>query len=69
MCVWEPEEAEDDAVKKKVDDKNALESYAYNMRNTLRDDKVASQLSDDDTAEVKEAINNTHRHGLTSWPR
>ncbi|KAJ6702347.1 SHOCK PROTEIN putative-RELATED [Salix koriyanagi] len=31
--------SEDEKVKKKVEAKNALENYAYNMRNTVRDDK------------------------------
>ena len=32
--------ADDEAQAKKVEAKNALENYAYNMRNTVRDDKV-----------------------------
>merc|ERR1712167_51593 len=32
--------AEDEEHKKKVEAKNSLENYAYNMRNTLNDDKV-----------------------------
>ncbi|KAJ8539236.1 hypothetical protein K7X08_013488 [Anisodus acutangulus] len=32
--------AEDEAMKKKVEAKNALENYAYNMRNTIRDGKL-----------------------------
>lgn len=32
--------ADDEALKKKVDAKNALENYAYNMRNTIREEKV-----------------------------
>ncbi len=30
---------------KRVEAKNGLENYAYNMRNTVRDDKVAAKLS------------------------
>ncbi|GJU34585.1 heat shock cognate 70 kDa protein [Tanacetum coccineum] len=36
--------AEDGEHKKKVEAKNALENYAYKMRNTINDDKVASHL-------------------------
>jgi heat shock protein 1/8 len=32
--------AEDEGHKKKIEAKNGLENYAYNMRNTIRDDKV-----------------------------
>ena len=32
--------AEDEEAVKKVEAKNALENYAYNMRNTIKDDKV-----------------------------
>jgi len=40
--------AEDEEVKKKVDAKNTLENYAYNMRNTIKDDKIASKLPAED---------------------
>merc|ERR1719376_1582748 len=36
--------SEDEEHKKKVESKNALENYAYNMRNTIKDDKIASKL-------------------------
>ena len=32
--------SEDEEHKKRVEAKNGLENYAYNMRNTIRDDKV-----------------------------
>ena len=31
---------EDEEHKKRIDAKNSLENYAFNMRNTIRDDKV-----------------------------
>lgn len=34
--------AEDEAARKKVEAKNGLENYAYNLRNTIRDEKVSS---------------------------
>ncbi|XP_078162657.1 heat shock cognate 70 kDa protein-like [Carex rostrata] len=36
---------EDLEYKKKVDARNALEKYAYNMRNSMRDSKIASKLN------------------------
>lgn len=35
---------EDEEHKKRIDAKNSLENYAFNMRNTIRDDKVNSVL-------------------------
>ena len=40
--------ADDEALKKKVEAKNSLENYVYNMRNTIREEKVAGQLSASD---------------------
>ena len=54
--------AEDEEHKKKVDAKNALENYAYNMRNTIKDDKIASKLGADDKKRIEEAID-----GAISW--
>ncbi|CAO2196998.1 unnamed protein product [Urochloa humidicola] len=54
--------AEDEEVKKKVDAKNSLENYAYNMRNTIKDDKIASKLSPDDKKKIEEAVD-----GAISW--
>ncbi|XP_040997541.1 heat shock 70 kDa protein-like [Juglans microcarpa x Juglans regia] len=49
--------AEDEEVKKKVDAKNALENYAYNMRNALRDEKIASRLDPADKEKIEKAVN------------
>lgn len=54
--------AEDEEVKKKVDAKNSLENYAYNMRNTVRDEKFAGKLDPAEKAKIEEAIN-----GAISW--
>ncbi|CAM0872519.1 unnamed protein product [Alopecurus aequalis] len=54
--------AEDEEHKKKVDSKNALENYAYNMRNTIKDDKIASKLPEADKNKIEEAID-----GAISW--
>lgn len=44
--------AEDEEARKRIDAKNALENYAFNMRNTIKDEKVrityaASKRRDD----------------------
>merc|ERR1712159_472726 len=53
--------AEDEEHKKKVEAKNGLENYAYNMKNTMNDENVGGKLDPDDkakiTAAVEEAIN------------
>lgn len=54
--------AEDEEVKKKVDAKNSLENYAYNMRNTVRDEKFAGKLDPAEKAKIEDAIN-----GAISW--
>ncbi|RYR76869.1 hypothetical protein Ahy_A01g001390 isoform J [Arachis hypogaea] len=48
--------AEDEEVKKKVEAKNSLENYAYNMRNTIRDEKIAGKLSADDKGKIEKAV-------------
>jgi heat shock protein 1/8 len=51
--------AEDEEVKKKVDAKNGLENYAYNMKNTIRDDKIAGQLNPSDKQAIEQAVEST----------
>ncbi|MBA0743646.1 hypothetical protein Gogos_006308, partial [Gossypium gossypioides] len=51
--------AEDEQVKKKVEAKNALENYAYNMRNTSKDDKIAGKLDPSDKGKMEKAIDET----------
>merc|ERR1719446_1885877 len=54
--------SEDEEHKKKVDAKNALENYAYNMRNTIQDDKVGGKIDADDKKKIEEAV-----EGAISW--
>nr|QWE91206.1 heat shock protein 70 [Placidida sp.] len=53
--------SEDEANRKRVEAKNQLENYAYQLRNTVRDEKVAGKLSEDDKKTIEtatdEAIN------------
>jgi heat shock 70kDa protein 1/2/6/8 len=51
--------AEDEEARKKVDAKNSLENYAYNMRNTIRDEKVAGKLSSEDKEKMEAKIKET----------
>ncbi|KAK4754249.1 hypothetical protein SAY87_002353 [Trapa incisa] len=48
--------SEDEEVKRKVESKNALENYAYNMRNTVNDSKIAAKLNAADKAKIEKAI-------------
>jgi len=52
--------AEDDAVKEKIAAKNGLESYAYQMKSTVEDEKMKDKISDEDkttiTDKCKEAL-------------
>ena len=48
--------AEDEEVKKKVEAKNNLENFAYNMRNTVKDEKFASKLDPSDKEKIEKAV-------------
>ncbi|KDP44975.1 hypothetical protein JCGZ_01475 [Jatropha curcas] len=48
--------SEDEEHKKKVEAKNALENYAYNMRNTIKDEKISSKLAAADKKKIEDAI-------------
>lgn len=40
--------AEDEAQKTRIESKNGLESYAFNMKTTLDDEKVKDKISEED---------------------
>merc|ERR1711871_1255267 len=48
--------AEDEANRARVEAKNSLENYAFQMRNSINDEKLAGKLSDDDKASVNGKI-------------
>lgn len=48
--------AEDEDHKKKVEAKNSFENYAYNMRNTIRDNTASSKIPADDKTKMEKAI-------------
>ncbi|CAK9168879.1 unnamed protein product [Ilex paraguariensis] len=51
--------AEDEDVKRKVEARNALENYAYNMRNTVKDEKFAGKLDLADKEKIEKAVQET----------
>ncbi|KAJ4838299.1 hypothetical protein Tsubulata_027845 [Turnera subulata] len=55
--------AEDEEVKKKVEAKDAPENYAYNMRNTVKDEKFAGKLD----PSGKQKIERQWRRPLSGW--
>ena len=48
--------SEDEEHKKEVKAKNALENYAYNMRNTIRDDKIGEKLPAADKKKIEDSV-------------
>merc|ERR1739841_86923 len=52
---------EDKKIKERIDARNGLESYLYNLKNTLEDDEkgVADQLSAEDKKELTDMIDET----------
>merc|ERR1712005_52017 len=54
--------AEDEANKGRVEAKNSLENYAFQIRNSINDEKLAGKLSEDDKSKINDAISST-----TSW--
>ena len=51
--------AEDDAAAERIKAKNGLESYAYNLRNSLNEEAFASKLDASDKDSLKKAIDET----------
>jgi heat shock 70kDa protein 1/2/6/8 len=59
LAEAEKYKAEDDAEAGRISAKNALESYAYSLKNTLSDPKVDEKLSSDDKDKLKSEIDKT----------
>jgi len=51
--------AEDEAASARITAKNGLESYAYNLRNTMTDKKLAGKFEPADKTKLEAAINET----------
>merc|ERR1712154_733099 len=45
---------EDDKLRKKVDAKNGLENYCFQMMNTLNDDKIKDKFTEEDKTVIEE---------------
>jgi heat shock protein 1/8 len=54
--------AEDEAMKGKVEAKNALENYAYSMRNSINDEKLKDKIDPADKEAIEAAIS-----AATAW--
>lgn len=46
--------AEDDVQREKVSAKNGLESYAFNMKSTVEDEKLKDKISEEDRQKIVE---------------
>lgn len=54
--------AEDDVQRDKVAAKNGLESYAFNMKSTVEDEKLKDKISDEDKQKILDKCNE-----IISW--
>merc|ERR1712165_691598 len=61
VCEAEEFAEEDKKVKERIDARNGLESYLYNLKNTLEDDEkgVADSISAEDKKELQDIIDET----------
>jgi len=50
---------DDEKARERIEAKNHLESYAYSVRNSIREERVAAKLSDDDKKKVEDAVKAT----------
>ena len=50
---------QDEAVRKRIEAKNGLESYAYNVRNSLNDANVKDKISPQDKTAIEGKVNDT----------
>merc|ERR1712107_464565 len=58
---------EDDALRKKVESKNAYENYIYTVRQQPQDEKLKDKFSDEDKKTIEE-LAKTHQEYLDSHP-
>jgi heat shock 70kDa protein 1/2/6/8 len=50
---------EDETARKRVEAKNGLENYAYSLRSTLKDEKIAGVISEEDKNTVNKYVDET----------
>ncbi|XP_029555975.1 heat shock cognate 70 kDa protein isoform X2 [Salmo trutta] len=48
---------EDDVQRDKVSSKNSLESYSFNMKSTVEDEKLQGKISDEDKTKILDKCN------------
>ncbi len=48
---------EDEAQRDRIQSKNQLESYAFNMKSTVEDEKLKDKISDDDKKTIMDKCN------------
>jgi L1 cell adhesion molecule like protein len=53
--------AEDEANRARVEAKNGLENYLFQIKNSLNDDKLAGKVSESDKKKVLDAVNDAQR--------
>lgn len=51
--------AEDEAAAARINAKNGLESYAYNLRNSMSDEKLAGKFEPADKTKLEGTVNET----------
>ena len=51
--------AEDEAQKSRIEAKNGLEGYVFNLRNTLNDENIAGKLSPSDKDAIQKVVDST----------
>merc|ERR1711906_57784 len=47
---------EDEKTRQKIEAKNSLENYAYNIRNTIRDEKLKDKIEEEDKKTIEEKV-------------
>lgn len=51
--------AQDDLIKKRIEAKNGLENYCYQMKNTLNEEKLKEHFTDEDKKVIEDTSNET----------
>merc|ERR1711966_487971 len=47
---------EDEKTREKIEAKNSLENYAYNIKNTIKDEKIKDKISENEKEELEKKI-------------
>merc|ERR1712045_148732 len=60
--------AEDDKQKERISSKNGLESYCFNMKSTLEDEKLKDKISEDDRNTINSKCDETIKGWMPTRP-